>query len=147
MINTAYITAAYLSCDDQDAGYVIYRARLSSTPTINSMDLVNLLQEWVSMGSASVILEQIALKLDATCAVMISSFDDPICPAATTMKEEQVPTVVVETQTSQMVLLIAILAVVAGAMICIVVVVCAYCIIRTKFWRRRKYNIRSVQQL
>ncbi len=76
---------------------------------------------------------------------MISSFDDLICPGPTTVKEDQVTTAAAPAQSNQTVLLIAVLAVVAGAMVCIIVIVCAYCIMRTKFWRRKNYKLRSVQ--
>ena len=141
MVNAAYITAAHLSCDNQE---IIYRARLSSTPVTTDTDLVDFLQEWVSSGSASVIVEQITLELDAMCPVKISSFNDPICPGPTTVKEEQDTTAAAPAQSNQ-VLLIAVLAVVAGAMACFMVIVCAVCIMRTKFWRRKNYKLRSVQ--
>lgn len=145
MIDATYITAAQLSCDPQGTTHVIYRARLSSIPRGSSTDLISLLQEWVTTGTASVTLEYIQLNLDPACSVAIDSFNDPFCPtSAITLEQPNTPTVAV-VESSTLVYIIAALAALLAVVILIVVVcTCAYFIYRSKL--SRKFNLRSVIQ-
>ncbi len=142
VIDAAYITAAQLSCDPQGTTHVIYRARLSSIPRVSSTDLISLLEEWVTSGSASVTLEFIQLSLDPACGVMITSFSDPLCPAVT-LEQPNTPTVtVVESSTTTVYIIAGLAAVILAGVILIVVCACAVLIYRSKF---SKYSVRSVK--
>ena len=137
-LTTDYITAERLTCDDQETTHVIYRARISSAPDVANTDLINNLQLWVTSGGASVTLESIQLNLDPSCAVLISSFDDPICPAPT---EPTLPTNSLTNASQGLdnnIFIYVILGLVVFVIILIVVLVCAACI-----WQRhfRKYRL------
>lgn len=142
MISAAYITAAQLSCDPQETTSVIYRARLSSTPAVSNRALINLLQDWVDSGSASVTLEFIALNLDATCSVAISSLNDPICPAPSTVTEQHTSPTGDTGQSSQTITIIV--TVTLAVILAVVVSICGFYLYSSKFWRSRKFKPRSV---
>lgn len=139
MLDAAYITEYRFSCDPQEGGHVIYRAQLSSTPSTNSTDLIRLLQQWVTSGSASVTLDRI---LDPTCSVMINSFDDPICPAAATPKPPSTPPIVIEPTSNLLVPILIVVIVLLVSCIFVVTTVRLVQCYRNKF--SRKYHIRSV---
>ena len=142
MIDSSYITAAAFSCDPQETSHVIYRARLSSTRDVSSADMIALLQEWVSSGSALVTLDHIQLNLDPTCSVMIVSLSDPICPVPVTTpgtSDTETATIGVEESSSVDIMTYLIVAVLA-VLVALVVVFVAGIII---FMRRRsssRYN-------
>ena len=126
MITAAYITASQFSCNSKESTHVIYRARLSSTPSVSSTHLIDFLQEWVITGSASVTLEHIRLNVDSTCNVAISSLDDSICPASTPTSEIPNITANVKESSSNTSLIIALLVLVGLMMLVVVVGVCAF---------------------
>ena len=86
-ITAAYVTAPQLSCDPNETGDVIFRARLSRTTNVSITSFNDILQEWVTSGTASVVVEALSFDVDATCEVVIQSFDDPICPASVVTPE------------------------------------------------------------
>lgn len=142
VIESAYITAAQFSCD-QETTHVIYRARISSTPDVSNVDLLGLLQEWVTSGSASVTLDHIHLDVDASCTVIIDSLSDPLCPFSATTPELLNPATVAVEESSDNLILYVTPAVVLFAMIVIVVFICAFMIYQRRF---SSYNLRLVNQ-
>jgi hypothetical protein len=145
-INSAYITATQFACDPQENAHVVYKARLSRTPDVSIEDLILLLQDWVTSGSASVTIDHIQLNVEASCSVMINSLDDPICPLpVTTSGLPSTPAVSAEESggINLSVYIIATLSVVVFAVILIVVVICAFFILQNRK-SSKKYNLRSV---
>lgn len=135
-IDAAYITSGRLACDPQETTHVIYRARLSSTPDVSNTGLISFVQQWISGGSASVTLEHVQLNADASCTVVIDSFDDPICPAPAVISEPpNLPTANINN-----LYIIVTLAVVIFAIVLIAAVVCGIVIYQRKF--SRKYGFR-----
>lgn len=86
-ITAAYVTVPQLSCDPKELGDVIFRARVSRTTDISIANLVSILQEWVTSGTASVVVEALSFDVDAACKVVIQSVDDPICSASVVTSE------------------------------------------------------------
>lgn len=129
-LNTAYFTEGYFSCDSKEKSHAIYRAKLSSTVSVTSSRLIELLQEWVSSGTASLTLDNIQLYLDPSCKVEIDSFSDPLCsfevPTTETSDEKSLTEQKTQTTSNNITTyIIIILVVVAVAMVMIVVVICA----------------------
>ena len=141
MLNAAYITEFRFSCDPQEGGHVIYRAQLSSTPSVSSTDLIRLLQEWVTSGSASVTLDFIQLYMDPTCSVMINLLDDPICPAAATTST---PPIITKESTSNYLLPILIVVIILIVVMLISCTAIIILILRNKNSTKHHPRLRSV---
>lgn len=143
-ITTAYITAAQLSCDPQEVTHVIYRARLSSTPDVNSDNLANVLQQWISGGSASIVVDLVQLNLYPTCTVVIESYSDPVCYIPTlTTESPDVSDIgeIMNNNTGNNSTTNALIAVVITAVILIAVIIMAF-VIYQRIISSGKYNLR-----
>ena len=138
--DAAYITSALLTCDPQGTPHAIFRARLSSFARVNSEDLILLLEDWVSTGSASIVLEFIQLNLDPACSVMIDSFDDPVCISpAVTLDQPNTPTVgVVESSTTMLYTITGL-----GAALGVGVILAIACVVVCLVYCKR-INLRSI---
>ena len=140
MLDATYITAARLSCDSKDTSKIIYRARLSSTPDANNTELSGILKGWVTSGTASVTLEHIQLNLDSSCALIINTLDDPICPIISTTEYPNTTSIVGITDTNTMYIYIG--AILGSVVVMFIAVVCAFVIYHR---RCAKYNVRYVK--
>ena len=140
-IDTPYITAAQLSCDPLATGHVIYRARLSSTRDADDAALVQLLQDWVTSGTASITLEHIRLGVDASCGVVISSFQDPVCPLPVTTSDSTPTDISVENMSSMTLTVALIAAVLAVILIVAIVIIAVFCV-WMKSQRKSAYDLR-----
>ena len=78
-ISAVYITSAKFSCDSQETKDVVFRAQLSSTPSVNDKSLINFLLNWVTSGTATLTIQHVDLNIDSACDVHIDSFSAPIC--------------------------------------------------------------------
>lgn len=86
---------------------MIYRAKVTSTPDANSMELVTYLEQWITAGSAGLTISGIRLNLDPSCNVTIESFDAPICSGIPTPNEMPTTTLMhLDQQTSTLVQLV-----------------------------------------
>ena len=117
-----YITEGFFSCDSKEITHVIYRAKISSTSYTDSETLIDLIQNWVSSGTASLTLDEVHLYMDPSCVVLINSFSDPLCSfeSPTIEGTEQIQTGSINTY------IIIILVVVALAMILLVAIIIAF---------------------
>ena len=97
---------------------------------MTSTRLLEVLQEWVSSGTASLTLDNKQLHLDPSCKVKIDSFSDPLCsfevPTTETSDEKSLTEQKTQTTSNNLAThIIIILVVVAVAMVMIVVIICA----------------------
>ena len=125
-----YITEGYFSCDSKEITHVIYRAKISSTSYTDSETLIDLIQNWVSSGTASLTLNQLQLYMDPLCVVLINSFSDPLCsfePLTTEKSTKGTDEIKVSNSTGSInTYIIIILVVVAIAMILLVAIIIAF---------------------
>ena len=66
-ITTSHISQGEFSCRSDPTDSVVYRARISGTPTVSASDLAALIRNWVEGGSASVMVGSLRLHLDPNC--------------------------------------------------------------------------------
>ncbi len=74
-------SAEFLQCLSEP-DEITYRARLSGTASYTSAGIVADIEEWVSSGEATIVVQALRLSLDSSCQpVGIDSFEDPECEA------------------------------------------------------------------
>ncbi len=74
-----HITTGELQCFTS-SDEVTYRTRLSGTTSVNSSEILGYLEEWVTSGTASILVLGFRLNLDSSCLpVAIDSLADPEC--------------------------------------------------------------------
>ena len=59
---------------------MIFRAHILGTSNYSAIDLVDLLQSWVTSGRAYIKINSFRLQLDPTCPSQLDTLDDPECP-------------------------------------------------------------------
>ena len=85
-------------CNAESPSFLTYRARLEGTSETDSSSLVSLIEAWVRGGEASLIMTGVQMSLDSSCAVAISSLNEPECspshtPTATSSPSTDMPAV------------------------------------------------------
>lgn len=144
-ITAAYVTVPQLLCDPNELGDVIFRARISRTTDVSIANLVNLLQEWVTSGTASVVVEALSFDVDAACKVVIQSVDDPICSTSVVTSEISATVTLGvsegDSSTSTQNIVWPIVGAIAGGVLLILVVIIAIQIFN-QCRRTRKYEFR-----
>lgn len=59
---------------------VTYRASINGNSSTSSSEILRYLEEWISSGTASILVQGLRLDLDSSCLpIVIDSFSDPEC--------------------------------------------------------------------
>ena len=66
------------SCYPESPSYVTYRARLEGTYETESGHLISLIEQWIGDG-AGVIVNEVLMKVDPKCSVVISGLSEEEC--------------------------------------------------------------------
>ena len=77
-VSEADIDKQSFSCYPESPSYVTYRARLEGTYETESGHLISLIEQWVSDG-AVVIVNEVLMKVDPKCSVVISDLSEEEC--------------------------------------------------------------------
>ena len=77
-VTEADIDKQSFSCYPESPSYVTYRARLEGTYETESGHLISLIEQWVADG-AVVIVNEVLMKVDPKCSVVISSLSEEEC--------------------------------------------------------------------
>ncbi len=68
---------------------VTYRARLRGTASATSTEILGYLEDWITSGTASVVVQRVRLDIDSSCSpFVINSFADPECTSGETSSEK-----------------------------------------------------------
>ena len=86
-----FISESGFKCIANDAGTVVFLAKLHGTYHANSNNLISLLEQWIESG-ASINVQNIHMKVDPTCEVQIDSFVVHYCETVTEATAEDVST-------------------------------------------------------
>ncbi len=74
-----HITTGELQCFTS-SDEVTYRTRLSGTASVTSSEILSYLEEWITSGNASILVQGFRLNLDSSCLpVAIEALSDPEC--------------------------------------------------------------------
>ena len=79
------ITEGAFQCfDDSEQQQVTFRARLHGTAQVTSSQLLAYLESFASRADSTIAVQGLRLDVDRSCPIVINSFGDPQCSAATT---------------------------------------------------------------
>ena len=73
------LTDKFIDCFDGSSSHVTYRAVLTGTETVSAVELISLIEQWIS-DTRSIIVQSTRLGLTNTCPVVITDRDSPECP-------------------------------------------------------------------
>ncbi len=73
------LTDEFINCFDGSSSHVTYRAVLTGTETVSTVELISLIERWIS-DTSSIIVQSTRLGLTNTCPVVITDRDSPECP-------------------------------------------------------------------
>lgn len=74
-----HISLGELQCFG-DSPEVTYRAKINGTASWTSLAVLAIVEEWISSGTASILVQGFRFELDASCLpIAIDSFVDPQC--------------------------------------------------------------------
>ena len=80
--NASFITNAFLRCFNEDSPqHVTYRAILSKTVLITTVELVSYIEQWFTV-TRTLVVRSVQLGINTTCPVVILKSDSPECPQA-----------------------------------------------------------------
>ena len=80
--NVSFITNAFLRCFNEDSPqHVTYRAILSETDLITTVELVSYIKQWAT-ATQSLVVQSVQLGINSTCPVVITDFNSWECPQA-----------------------------------------------------------------
>ena len=77
-VTEAIIDKQSFSCYPESPSYVTYRARLEGTYETESGHLISLIEQWIVDG-AGVIVNEVLMKVDPKCSVVISGLSEEEC--------------------------------------------------------------------
>ena len=77
-VTEADIDKQSFSCYPESPSYVTYRARLEGTYETESGHLISLIEQWIGDG-AGVIVNEVLMKVDPKCSVVISGLSEEEC--------------------------------------------------------------------
>ena len=75
----SFLTDEFIDCFDSSSSHVTYRAVLTRTETVSAVELISLIEQWIS-DTSSIIVQSTRLGLTNTCPVVITDRDGPECP-------------------------------------------------------------------
>ena len=81
-LGTEQITEGAFQCFENSEQQVTFRARLCGTAQVTSSQLVAYLELFVSQTDSTIAVQGLRLDVDRSCPVVINSFGDPQCSAA-----------------------------------------------------------------
>ncbi|XP_064392448.1 uncharacterized protein LOC135340080 isoform X2 [Halichondria panicea] len=73
------LTDEFINCFDGSSSHVTYRAVLTGTETVSAVELISLIEQWIS-DTSSIIVQSTRLGLTNTCPVVITDRDSLECP-------------------------------------------------------------------
>ena len=73
------LTDEFINCFDGSSSHVTYRAVLTATETVSAVELISLIEQWIS-DTSSIIVQSTRLDLTNTCPVVITDRDSLECP-------------------------------------------------------------------
>ena len=80
--DVTFITNAFLRCFNEDSPqHVTYRAILTETDLITTVELVSYIQQWLTV-TRTLVVRSVQLGINTTCPVVIFKSDSPECPQA-----------------------------------------------------------------
>ena len=77
-VSEADIDKQSFSCYPESPSYVTYRARLEGTYETESGHLISLIEQWIGDG-AGIIVNEVLMKVDPKCSVVISGLSEEEC--------------------------------------------------------------------
>ena len=81
-LGTEQITEGAFQCFENSEQQVTFRARLHGTAQVTSSQLVAYLETFVNQADSTIAVQGLRLNVDRSCSVVINSFGDPQCSAA-----------------------------------------------------------------
>ena len=88
--NSSLISNSFLSCFDDSPQHVTYRAVLTGTPTLPTVELASLIHQW-TRDTRNVIVQSAGLSVNSTCPLVIVDRDSPECPKDLTNRSSLAP--------------------------------------------------------
>ena len=147
-VSEADIDKQSFSCYPESPSYVTYRARLEGTYETESGRLISLIEQWVGDG-AGVIVNEVLMKVDPKCSVVISGLSEEECipipsPSMEVNNEPAVSGQDDKTQSSTLTTTIGVIVVVVVLIIAIattiIIVIIAILVLRN---RRTDYALKN----
>ena len=90
-LTAAHITDDEISCRNGLVEQISYRARIIGTSSYSAVGLVDILQDWISNGQASVNIGITRLDIDPSCPAFLESLSAPDCPGSGTRPPSVAP--------------------------------------------------------
>ena len=145
-VSEADIDKQSFSCYPESPSYVTYRARLEGTYETESGHLISLIEQWIGDG-AGVIVNEVLMKVDPKCSVVISGLSEEECipipsPSMEVNNEPAVSGQDDQTQSSTLTTTIGVIVVVVVLIIAttIIIVIIAVLVLRN---RRADYALKN----
>ena len=142
-VTEADIDKQSFSCYPESPSYVTYRARLEGTYETESGHLISLIAQWVGDG-AGVIVNEVLMKVDPKCSVVISGLSEEECipVPSPSMEVNNGPAVSGQDQSSTLPITIGVIVVVVVLIIAttIIIVIIAVLVLRN---RRADYALKN----
>lgn len=145
-VSEADIDKQSFSCYPESPSYVTYRARLEGTYEIESGHLISLIEQWIGDG-AGVIVNEVLMKVDPKCSVVISGLSEEECipipsPSMEVNNEPAVSGQDDKTQSSTLPTTIGVIVVVVVLIITIgtTIIIIAVLVLRN---RREAYSLKN----
>ena len=122
-VSEADIDKQSFSCYPESPSYVTYRARLEGTYKTESGHLISLIEQWVGDG-AVVIVNEVLMKVDPKCSVVISGLSEEECiPVNEPGQDDQTQSSALPTTIGVIVVVVVLIITIGTTIIIIAVIV------------------------
>ena len=85
--NHSHISNSSIRCFVASPQHVTYRAVLSGTPSVSTVEVTSLIGQWITMTDhthETIRVQSVELDVNSTCPLVIVDFDAPDCPESNT---------------------------------------------------------------
>ena len=85
------LTDEFINCFDGSSSHVTYRAVLTGTESVSTIQLARLMEQWVE-NDPIVVVQSAGLSVTNSCPIVIANLNSPECPEDITNRTQVAPT-------------------------------------------------------
>ena len=132
--NSSLILNPFIVCFDDSPSYLTYRAVLTGTESVSTIQLARLMEQWVE-NDPIVVVQSAGLSVTNSCPIVIANLNSPECPEDITNRT---------TSSSEAVNIGAVAEGVVAGVVVVTIAVLVVIAVVLLVWRQRRYGSKDI---
>ena len=133
-LNSSLILNPFIVCFDDSPSHVTYRAVLTRTESVSTIQLARLMEQWVE-NDPIVVVQSAGLSVTNSCPIVIANLNSPECPEDITNRT---------TSSSEAVNIGAVAGGVVAGVVVVTIAVLVVIAVVLLVWRQRRYGSKDI---